>query len=198
MSTAGRRLRLSRGKAVVAVLAGGALLLAATLLPWASAPAMMSGDAAAMAEVSGTDGVPVVPSAALVVLAAGLAIGLAGRIARVAAAVAVALCGALAAVATVDFIRAPEAALRVAAGEVSAVAELDGAAQLTPWPVVALVIAAGLVLLGVVLPWVMGAWARVGQRYERDPQPAPGGTRQHIADWDALSRGEDPSEAEDR
>src|SRR5699024_10082083 len=125
-------------------------------------------------------------------------IGLAGRVARVAAALAVALCGVLAAVSTIVFLGEPEPALRVAAGEVSAVSELAGPAQLTPWPVVSVVLAAGLTGLGAALPFLMGAWARVGQRYERDVRPAPGGTRQHIADWDALSRGEDPSESEDR
>ena len=198
MSVDAKRLRLSRAKAVLAVLAGGALLLLSTLPTWATAPVAVSLDAVAAAAVNGAEAEPVVPSAALVILAAGLAIGLAGRIARVIAALAVALCGVLAGVMTILFLRTPEPALRAAAGELSAVSELTGPAQLFAWPVLALVIAAALTVLGAGLPWVMGAWARVGQRYERDPGAAPEGTRRHIADWDALSRGEDPSEAEDR
>ncbi|WP_147917612.1 Trp biosynthesis-associated membrane protein [Ruania zhangjianzhongii] len=198
MSQDATRPRLSRAKAVLAVLAGGALLLLSALPPWATVPVALSLDAIGAAEVNGTEAEPVVPSTALVILAAGLAIGLAGRIARVVAALAVALCGVLAGVTTILFIRAPESALRAAAGELSPVSELDGPVQLYAWPVVTLVIAAVLTVLGAVLPWVMGAWTRVGQRYERDPRPAPGGTRQHISDWDALSRGEDPSEPEDR
>lgn len=193
-----RRLRLSRGRAVLAVLGGGALLLVSALPAWATAPAMVTMDATAMAEVNGSDGVPVVPSAALVVLAAGLAIGLAGRIARVLASLAVALCGGLAAVSTFVFLRDPEPALRAADSEASSFVELTGPTGVTPWPVVALVIGILLTIAGVLLPLVMGAWPRVGQRYERHTQPAPSGPRRQIADWDALSRGEDPSEPEER
>ncbi|HIZ36422.1 MAG TPA: Trp biosynthesis-associated membrane protein [Candidatus Ruania gallistercoris] len=198
MSAGGKRLQLSRGAAVLVVLGGGALLLLSALPLWASAPVAVTLDAVAAAEVSGTDAEPVVPSAALVILAAGLAIGLAGRLARVLAALAVAGCGALAVVMTILFLRSPEPAVLAEAGNVSAVAELSGPVGVSVWPVVSVVIATVLTLLGLLLPWVMGTWARVGQRYERGARPVPGGTRQHVADWDALSRGEDPSEAEDR
>ena len=194
---AGSARRLSRRTAVLAVLVGGALLLASTALPWASAP-VRSATQSTTVSVTGGGGAPLAPSAALVVLAAGLAIALAGRVARVLAAVAVALGGCLAAVAAITFLGDPGTAVRRAAGQSAGVTDLAAAAQTTPWPVVAIVLAVALALLGLALPFLMGAWDRVGQRYERDAPPAPGGTRQHIADWDALSRGEDPSEPEDR
>jgi len=191
------RRRLSRRSAVLAVLGGGALLLASTALPWVTAP-VRSAVQTSTVSASGSTGAALVPSAALVVLAAGLAIALAGRIARVVAAVAVALGGALAAFGVIELLRAPGSAVLAVARRNPTGSELDGAAELTPWPVVALVLAVLLVAVGMVLPFLMGDWDRVGQRYERDPSPVTGGTRQHVADWDALSRGEDPSEAEDR
>ncbi len=192
----GRR-RLTRSRAVLLVLGGGALLLGSTALPWASAP-VRSAVTSSTVSVAGSTAAALVPSAALVVLAAGLAIALAGRLARVLAALAVALAGALAGYGVIELVADPAPALRAAAAEDAGVTELAGAAQLTPWPVVALVLAAALLVVGAALPFLMGDWDRVGQRYERDVPPAPGGTRQHISDWDALSRGEDPSEPEDR
>lgn len=194
---------------MLAVLAGGALLLVSTLLPWATGSARSILGVATPVQVNGADGAAVVPSAALVILAAGLAIGLAGPVARIVAAVAVALCGALAAGSVVAFLTNPEAALRGPAAAVSGVSELVGPAQTTPWSIVAIVIAAALAVLGAVLPFRMGQWSRVGQRYERAEagsagaagtasSPPAGGRGQHIADWDALSRGDDPSEADDR
>src|SRR5699024_12178032 len=118
-----------------------------------------------------------------------LAIARAGRIARVVAAVAVALGGALAAFGVIELLRAPGSAVLAVARRNPTGSELDGAAELTPWPVVALVLAVLLVAVGMVLPFLMGDWDRVGQRYERDPSPVTGGTRQQVADWDALSRG---------
>ncbi|WP_277050648.1 Trp biosynthesis-associated membrane protein [Ruania albidiflava] len=194
----GRR-RLSRRSAVLVVLGGGALLLASTALPWATAPAR-SAVATSTVSVTGSTGAALVPSAALVVLAAGLAMALAGRVARVVAALAVALGGGLAGVGVIELLGDPEPAVRAAVGQDTGMTELAGAAEVTAWPVVALVLAVLLLLVGVVLPFRMGAWDRVGQRYERDQASAPaaGSTRQRISDWDALSRGEDPSDPEDR
>lgn len=214
MTRRGRSL-IKRRTAVLTVLAGGALLLVFSLLTWGQGVAVLTVGGSTQVSVTGSQGAAVVPSAALVILAAGLAIGLAGRAARIVAAVAVALAGLLALVATIGFVWDPTPALLRAAGEVSGVPELDDAARTTVWPIVAIVLAAILTLLGAVLPFVMGRWQRVGARYERGaadttqpptrhdqgaagPSPASGGSKQHIFDWDALSRGEDPSDSEDR
>lgn len=212
-----RRVRIRRRTAVLTVLAGGAVLLVVSLLTWAQGSAALTVGGTTPVQVTGSQGAAVVPSAALVALAAGLAIGLAGRIARTIAAVAVALAGLLALIATIAFLGNPTPALLRAAGEVSGVPEISDAISITPWPVVALVAAAALTLTGAVLPLVMGTWQRVGARYERPDTPAgrasgqegpqsshpgggpePGSARQRISDWDALSRGEDPSDPEDR
>jgi len=212
-----RRVLISRRTAVLTVLAGGAVLLVVSLLTWAQGTAALTVGGTTAVQVTGSQGAAVVPSAALVALAAGLAIGLSGRIARTIAAVAVALAGLLAVIATIGFLRDPTPALLRAAGEVSGVPELSDAVSITLWPVVALVAAAALTLIGAILPFVMGTWQRVGARYERpdtpagqapqqertrpaqsSEEPAPGSARQRISDWDALSRGEDPSDPEDR
>src|SRR5699024_1171600 len=125
------RRRLSRRAAVLAVLGGGALLLASTALPWVTAP-VRSAVQTSTVSASGSAAAALVPSAALVVLAAGLAIALAGRIARVVAAAAVALGGVLAVFGVIELLRSPGAAVLAVARRNPAGSELDGAAQLTP------------------------------------------------------------------
>ncbi|MBK5249271.1 MAG: Trp biosynthesis-associated membrane protein [Actinomycetales bacterium] len=200
---------LTRGRAVVLVLLVGVALLGSTLGTWVSAP-VSTAIAADVVRVPGSDAAPVIPSAGLVVLAAGLAIGLSGRVVRILAAVAVALGGALSAFAAVELVRHPVRVAESAAGDVTGVRALDGVVSLTPWPYVAIVLGLVALALGVALPFLMGRWALVGRRYEREPgaaadgggAPSPGrsvaGSRvEHVRamdDWDALSRGEDPTE----
>jgi hypothetical protein len=84
---------------------------------------------------------------------------------------------------------------------VSGVPQIDGEVAVAPWPTIALAVAVVAVLAGVALPFLAGSWQRVGRRYERGSQaaaPAPGGQPrtprgQAMDDWDALSRGDDPS-----
>ncbi|UFU08088.1 Trp biosynthesis-associated membrane protein [Ruania halotolerans] len=195
------RTGLSRRTAVLILLVCGALLLGASVLEWAHAPVRTTIGSGGTATVTGADGAPVVPSVALLIAAAGLAIGLAGRITRVVAAVAAAIGGILAVVASVAFLRDPMTPVASAAAELTGVRELGGAVTVTAVPWIALALGVVVAVLGVLLPARMGRWAAAAQRYERAASGddarsshAPDGPATRMAYWDALSRGEDPTD----
>ncbi|SEE16295.1 Trp biosynthesis-associated membrane protein [Ruania alba] len=203
---------LSRRTAVLILLVCGAALLGVSLLEWASAPVRTTIGSGGTARVTGTDGAPLVPSVALLIMAAGLAIGLAGRITRVVAAVLAALGGVLAVVASVAFLRDPRTPVTSATAELTGVRELGGAVSMTAAPWVALALGAVVAVLGLVLPLRMGRWAAAAQRYERSTSDQDSGSGERtgddagtggsraagpsttMSDWDALSRGEDPTD----
>lgn len=194
-----RRLRLGRGRAVAFVVLLGGALFALTLPVWARGDAATPVGSEAVA-VSGSVAVPGVASAALVVLVSGLVLALSGRLTRALAVLGVIGGGGLGAVAAADFLGDPEPALLRAAGDATGVAQLTGDAVVTAFPTIALVLAVLIGIVGVALPFLMGRWQRVGRRYEVAGEPAadtaaPSGRTRAIDDWDALSRGDDPSAA---
>ncbi|CAM3662304.1 Trp biosynthesis-associated membrane protein [Occultella aeris] len=217
MTPAFRRRRLGRGPAVLILLVAGASLLVTTLGTWVSAPVAGTLGTETVS-VGGAAAAPVVPSVALVVLAAALALGLSGWVVRMLAAVLAALAGAAALVAVLAFLQDPATPAQAAAGELIGVREISGEPAVTALPYLALAVAAVILILGIALPFLVGQWGRVGRRYERgsDPAavdavapgprapgpiatPAAGSARTaRMDDWDALSRGEDPSEEADR
>ncbi|WP_165962885.1 Trp biosynthesis-associated membrane protein [Occultella glacieicola] len=218
MTPASRRRRLGRGPAVLILLVAGAALLVTTLGTWVTAPVAATLGTETVS-VAGTAAVPPAGSVALVVLAAALALGLSGPVVRMIAAVLVALAGAVALVSVLAFLRDPATPAQAAAGELVGVREISGEPSVTVLPYLAACVAAGILLIGIALPFLVGRWGRVGRRYERDgsggagPAAAPttperagtdvdrptGSARTaRMDDWDALSRGEDPSEGPDR
>lgn len=199
--SARRRGRLGRGAAVALVAVLGLALFGTALPAWARAETPTTVGSVAVA-VNGADAAPGVASAALVVLVAGLVLALSGRVTRVLAVLGVVLGGALAAASAAAFLADPEPALRQAAGAVSGATELVGEPQVTAWPTLALAVAVLAVLVGAALPWLAGSWQRVGRRYETaaaTPSAGPDGPAtgtprtRAMDDWDALSRGDDPS-----
>jgi uncharacterized membrane protein (TIGR02234 family) len=219
VTSASTRRRLGRGPAVLVLLVAGAALLVTTLGTWVSAPVAGTLGTETVS-VGGAAAAPVVPSVALVVLAAALALGLSGRVVRMLAAVLAALAGAAALVAVLAFLGDPATPAQAAAGELIGVREISAEPVVTALPYLALGVAAVILVLGVALPFLVGQWGRVGRRYERGPGPDPaavdaatrgssapsptvspaaGSARTtRMEDWDALSRGEDPSEEADR
>lgn len=198
--------RLGRGRAVVLVLILGLALFAASLPTWATgaAPTMVGAQPVA---IGGSQAAPGVPSAGAVVLVSALVLGLSGRVTRVLAIIGVILGGALGAVSAAQFLADPAPALLREAGAITGVAQLDGDAAVTAFPTVALVVAVLVALAGIGLPFVLGSWHRVGRRYEvgtatdapdTAPQERPAAGRlRAMDDWDALSRGDDPSDGHD-
>jgi hypothetical protein len=187
--------RLGRGRAVALVALLGLALFGLTLPTWATAVASTTVGAQQVV-VAGTDAAPAAASAALVVLVAGLVLALSGRVTRVLAVAGVVVGGTLGVVSAAGFLADPQPVLEQAAAAVSGVPEISGDPQLTAFPVLALVVAGVTTLVGLALPFVAGSWQRVGRRYEVGAS-APAGPAdprtQARDDWDALTRGDDPS-----
>lgn len=195
---------VSRGRAAAIVTVLGALILLTTLPSWVSGTApTATGDLPVAA--AGTTASPTTASIGLVILAAGLLLGLAGRAARIGALIAVMGGGVLAAVTIIGFLREPEVVARAAAAEATSVRAINLPVTVTVWPYVAMTILVVAIGAAAWLITHLGAWASVGRRYQRaaDDRPEPTRAakkdpqvelrRQTIDDWDAISRGEDPT-----
>ena len=199
--------RVTRRAVVLAALVLAVLLLALGGLPW------VRGEAATVigvrpVSVTGAGATPALTAAALVVGAAALTVAIGRRVAVAVGGVVLVGAAALVAAAVAGFLQDPTAPALAEAAQVSGAPQLSGAAHVTPWPWVALVVAAALALLGV-LTLVRGrSWQSGGRRFERTtaprdrgPERRPDAARdartQAMDDWDALGRGEDPSGPDD-
>ncbi|MCM3659842.1 Trp biosynthesis-associated membrane protein [Georgenia satyanarayanai] len=199
---------VSRGRAVVVVLVLGAVTFGLSLLPWASAtvPTVI---AEQTVTVTGGDAAPATTATGLAVLATALAVALGGRWVSRLCAVALLALGALLAAAAVGFLLDPRPPLLAAAAAVSGVREISAEPSTTLWPWLA--VAAGvLVAASAVLVLRAARTATAGgRRFERAPavgerpRPTPDAEARDervraMDDWDALGRGEDPTEPEHR
>lgn len=201
------RPRLGRGAAVLLVVLLGLTTFGLTLATWVRGVAATT-VGTTQVTVSGVDAVPGAASAGLVVVVAGLVLGLSGRVTRLLAVLGVGLGGAVTVASAAQLLADPAPVVQQAAAEVTGAPELVAAPELSVLPTLALVVGGLTVLTGIALPFLLGRWQRVGRRYERtgapstsapepDPRPAQARVRA-MDDWDALSRGEDPSADERR
>jgi hypothetical protein len=145
-------------------------------------------------QVTGTQAAPAVPAAALVLLAAGIAIGLAGRLGRWVVVGAVVLSGLLQAASAAAALADPSPAARTVVAAETGVELLASPVRLTAWPWIALVVGVLVVLAGVWLGVTSRRWARPSDRHD---VAHSGASRVPVdedqAAWDALTRGHDPS-----
>lgn len=205
--------RRGRWVLVLLLLSG---LVALTALPvWISATgANALGDAVAIT-VRGTTAAPGLVAAALVLLAAGGALGLVGRAGRWVVTVVVAAAGALVAASALGARSGATATAERAAADATGVSNLTGAVQVAAWPWVAVALGAVVVVAAVGLARASASWVAPTDRYERagaDPagaapssaeEPATGSAAgapaggdaepDERSTWDALSRGDDPT-----
>ena len=194
---------MSRKAAALAIGLLGAALLAVGAAPWLSVP-VTTAIAAEVLSVAGSAAAPAVPAAGLVLLAAGVALLLAGRVAQVGAALTVSAVGVVVAGTSVAVLTDPVPAAAAAAAAATGVRRGDVEPALTAWPLVAAVLGVLTVAGGAVVLHASRRWAdKSGGRYERLGEP-PGAARvgegahepgraRAMDDWDALTRGEDPS-----
>lgn len=143
-------------------------------------------------DVTGTQAAPAVPAAALVLLAAGAAIGLVGRIGRWVVAAVVAASGALVAASSLAVIAAPEPVAGTMVADATGIATLAAPVTLTAAPYAAAALGLVLLLVGGWLAATSRTWARPSQRHEAAGAP-PAAPDDDQAAWDALTRGDDPS-----
>lgn len=194
-------LRISRRTAASLTGLTGVAVLVTTLPTWVSGSApTATGDLTVSA--AGTTVAPGTASIALVILAAGAVLGLAGRVLRVLALLGVIAGAILAALNVFAFLAAPEVAAASAAAEVTSVRAINEPVAVTVWPYLCLAVLAIGAGLGVWFLTRLGSWQAVGRRFETRGAPPPAedvadsrtrARRQAMDDWDALSRGEDPS-----
>jgi hypothetical protein len=195
----------------------GAATLAAAAPTWSRTTGATALDPQVEVVVSGTDAAPGVSAAALVLVAAALALGLVGRVGRWVVLTVAAASGVVTTVAALGVALDPEPSARSAVADATGVTELTAPVELTAAPWVA---AALGVLTVLAVAWVAvgsRSWARAGTRHERataagapgtegggvvvEPDPAAVPRDPAAADdltdhdaWDALSRGEDPTD----
>jgi uncharacterized membrane protein (TIGR02234 family) len=198
----------------VLLLLGGATL-AAAVPTWLRTTGATALDPQVDVAVAGTSAAPGVSAAALVLVAAALALGLVGRVGRWVVLAVAAASGVVATVSALSVAIDPEPTARSAVAEATGVTELTAPVELTAAPWVAAVLG---VLTVLVVVWVaLGArsWASASTRHERagaTPATAAGtpadgtpevagaagpGDAEDVSDhdaWDALSRGEDPTD----
>jgi uncharacterized membrane protein (TIGR02234 family) len=191
--------------------AAGVLLLAAALTGVCAVPEWVSATSRSVlggevtVAVSGGSAAPTLVAAALVLLAATAAVALVGRVGRWVVVASVALAGALVVAGAVDVLRDPLAAVLPAVVAQTGVERVVGDVSVSVWPWVAVVIGVLDLLAAIWLARESASWA-VSRRHEQrsssdEPAPAspgaatPGvpGPDDERSQWDALSRGDDPT-----
>lgn len=193
-----RRAGRGRAAALLLVLAG---LTALTAVPvWFTTTGSTALEGTVDVAVQGTDVAPGILAAAVAILAAGAAVGLVGRVGRWVVALVVAGCGVLVVATTVSALTDPAAAVAPVVAAQTGVGHLAGPVATSAWPTVALVVGALDILAAVWLVVASRGWAGPTRRYQStstdltDPASSgPTTTPDERADWDALSRGDDPS-----
>lgn len=190
------------------------LLLAVAMLfaitrPWLELQLIPSAAAHGDVTVTGTAGNKALMPVAIALLAIGAVLGIAGRALRVALGALTAVFGgwiawsAFAGVlggqdAEIDFAKA---SIAEATGILSSSPiEVVDLMQVTVWPTVTVVLGLLVLLVGIGVAVFGWNWAQGGKRYEakgsprEKKAPRPDGSADRIADWDALSEGDDPSD----
>lgn len=153
--------------------------------------------------ITGHGSNPALSPIAIALIAAALALTIAGPVfRRVLGLLVVLLGGGVIALASGVLV----APLAVASGRITELTGLIGAAdanevlwvQISGWIWVTVIAGIAAVLLGVGVTLFSGGWATAGKKYESAGAAGSAGTTaiasDRISEWDALSQGEDPSE----
>lgn len=138
---------------------------------------------------------------ALAVLAIVAALALAGPVFRRVFGVLEALLGACVIAATLVSLGDPAGASAAAVTEATAVSGADSIAELivsvvvAPWPAVAIGVGAVIVVVGALVTITAPRWPVSGRKYTRTRTATTdaGTASDPIAEWDALSEGDDPT-----
>jgi uncharacterized membrane protein (TIGR02234 family) len=192
----------SRRSIVLAALVMSLALAGMTRASWTTALASGFTGAEQTVDVTGQQAAPAVLALALVGAAAAIATTLGSRWVRFATGPVMIVVGAGAVISALGAQSDAVGASRSAVAEATGVVGGSVDAEPTVWPLLALIPAVLLVLLGVLVLAVGGRWPQRRSRYQRDAARARAArdvdpTADPAAAWDALSRGEDPSEAGD-
>lgn len=196
--------RVTRTRALWALLALGGLALAATSATWVDTQVATALRPDVAVAAAGTRAAPVVSAAALVLLACGPALALTSRAGKYVVLAVALLAGAGVAAGALGVVVGPEAAARSAAADAAGVTDLTAPVTLTPWPWVTAAAGVLAVLVAGAAALAARRWPEASRRHERgaarpgDDVGAGHGTAGRdepdpAEDWDALTRGEDPT-----
>ena len=163
--------RAGRRQIVLPLVVLGGAAVATAAPTWLTTVASTVLDEQVTVTVTGTTAAPGVSAAALVVVAAGLALGLVGRIARWFSLLVVALGGVVIAGSALNIIRSPEAAARTGVAEATGVIGVVGDVTVSFAPYLALL--CGVAILAVVVRAILAPvdW---GNRTTKYDTPATG------------------------
>lgn len=176
----------------------GAVALGAGSQPWIT----FSLDGTAAEQATGHDLNAALSPIAIAIVAAALALSIAGPIfRRVLGALVAGLGGGVTALAA-TVIADPESALTAKVTELTGLAGHAGFAAvtsqaLTVWSWVTLGAGVVAVLAGLYVAVASGRWGTAGRKYESTHAKDPAGSRDRISDWDSLSDGDDPTDGDD-
>ncbi|GAA1614045.1 Trp biosynthesis-associated membrane protein [Leucobacter chromiireducens] len=142
---------------------------------------------------------PALSPVAIAIVAAALALTIAGPIFRRVLGVLVALLGVGLAALTINVLQAP---LSAVSGRITELTGIAGGAsttmvvwsQVSVWAWVSLAAGVLAALLGVLVAITGGRWVTGGRKYDAgSAAKSRGGAPDRISDWDALSDGDDPT-----
>ncbi len=190
------------------ILAALALLNLGLLLAWTQTWVSLEvavADALRTIDVAGETVAPALSALALAGLALIAAIALAGPVFRIVLAVLQALLAACALISSVLPILDPLAVAAPAAIAATGVTDFQsGSASgdapwvLTAWPYVSIVCSALLLIVAIAVLATSRRWPTSSRKYQAvgTAAPAPAdGPRDRVADWDAVTHGDDPTDA---
>ncbi|QCB93467.1 Trp biosynthesis-associated membrane protein [Cellulomonas shaoxiangyii] len=201
----GRGAAPRRGRWLALVVLAAAAVAASALPTWVTARAGTALEGDVVVRVPGTEAAPEVLAAAVALLASAGALALVGPVGRRVVAVVTAACGALVVAAALAVLRDPAGAATAAVAARTGVEPVAPDAGLTAGPVVTTALGVLVVVLALALLRARGAWRQRSRRHEVPRTPAAGAAAPGAAaggagpddddraDWDALSRGDDPS-----
>ncbi|MGY4642283.1 Trp biosynthesis-associated membrane protein [Cellulomonas sp. URHB0016] len=143
--------------------------------------------------IAGSQVAPGIFAAGVALLAAAAAAALVGRAGRWVVAVVVAGCGVLVVLGAVAVVAHPVAAATPVVADVTGVGHISGPVETTVWPWVTVGVGVLVVLSAVWFLRTSRGWGGTSPRHEAAGTQPGVGPDDERADWDALSRGDDPS-----
>ncbi|MBP1325509.1 putative membrane protein (TIGR02234 family) [Leucobacter exalbidus] len=176
----------------------GAVALGAGSQPWVT----FSLEAGSTEQSTGHDLNAALSPIALAIIAAALALTIAGPIFRRVLGVLITGLGVGATALAFGVVADPAAATATRVTELTGLAGHAGmdaivGEALTVWPWVTIVAGVISALAGLFVVVTSGRWASAGRKYDTSAAQQPTGPRDRISDWEALSAGEDPTEGTD-
>ncbi|ADG74886.1 Trp biosynthesis associated, transmembrane protein, Oprn/Chp [Cellulomonas flavigena DSM 20109] len=191
------RARARRGRWVLLLLVAAGLVALVSAPTWVTTEGTSTLDGTVRVVVTGAQAAPQTRAGALVLLAAAGAVALVGRVGRWVVAAVTAGAGALVVGGAAAVLLDPAGAATTPLAQATGVVTAQPVADVTAGPAAAVGVGLLAVLLAVALLRAPGAWEQRSRRHERltargGVAPAAGPPDER-SDWDALSRGDDPS-----